>query len=442
MIVPVDGMVITKDTVLQPGVYVLPHGIVIGADDVSLDGNGALLLGRKRLGQGVSVEGYNGITIKNLHLREYKRGIGARGCRKLSVLNCVITSTAELPPNSVFLDIWHPPEEAYGGGILLWDVQDSLVMNNDLQHQMVGLHSYFCQNLTVRDNVANYCSGFGYHLYETCDSLYQDNYADFCCRFEPRDGRRGHMGADSAGFLIVHSSCRNVFRRNSARLGGDGFFLSGLTADFVPAGCDDNLFEENDGSHSPNIAFEATFSQGNVFKKNVAKYSNYGFWLGFSSRVTLEENTVTQNHQAGIACENGYGMTVRKNLLEANGHGILLWSRPVIDLTPTGLHNATSSDWLIEENTLNRNGKAIRIAADQDHGVRPFETPSEGSAPTPRPRNHAIRANRIEGNRVGIELVDVEETELEKNKMNNNLEADVVENGRHRKPQSGEGDGR
>lgn len=53
--IPVDGMVITRDTVFAPGVYVLPHGIEIAANDVTLDGNGAVIVGENFAGRGVSI---------------------------------------------------------------------------------------------------------------------------------------------------------------------------------------------------------------------------------------------------------------------------------------------------------------------------------------------------------------------------------------------------
>src|SRR5690606_4799284 len=112
--------------------------------------------------------------------------------------------------------------------------------------------------------------GFGFHLYETCDSRFQNNVADYCCRYEPRGERKGHMGADAAAFLLVYGSSRNLFKHNFARLSGDGFFLAGLPPDAdQPVGCDFNEFEENDASFSPNIAFEATFSRRNVYRGNI-----------------------------------------------------------------------------------------------------------------------------------------------------------------------------
>lgn len=424
MVVPTDGIVITEDTVFEPGIYYLPSGITIAGDGVTLDGNGALLIGKDRTGIGVRVEGRQGVTIKNLRIREYYHGIHAADCKGLTITNCQITSTAEIGPNTIFLDIWLPAEKAYGGGILLYRVQESLIEGNDLQHQMNGLLAYSCRYLTVRHNVANYCSGFGFHLHDTSDSLYEHNYADFCCRYEPRGERYGHMGADATGFLIVYRSCRNTFRRNFARLGGDGFFLAGMTPQMEPVGCDDNLFEENDGSYSPNIAFEATFSRGNVYRNNFANYCNYGFWLGFSREFVIEDNRMLHNRQAGIAVENGVGFTVRRNTFQACGHGILLWSKYVREFAQSAPENDTSRDWLIEENVFTRCGKGVRIAANQDHGIRNLEI-GEDEPTAPRPHSHTIRKNEFQENRVGIELVNADRTVIVENLLYRNVETNI-----------------
>lgn len=423
-IVPCDGMVVTKDTTLQPGVYFLPHGMEIGADGVTLDGNGAMLIGKDRQGRGVTVMGRRHVTLRNLRLRDYYHGLFAHQCQQLTLLRNQITSTAEEPPNTLFMNIWRPAASAYGGGILLWEVADSQIIENDLQHQMCGLLTYHCQRLIVRANQANYNSGYGIHLFGTCDSLFEGNYADYCCRYEPRGEGYGHIGADATGFLLVHGSCRNVFRRNFARLGGDGFFLAGLTPEGVSAGCDDNLFEENDGSLSPNIAFEATFCRGNVFRHNYADRCNYGFWLGFSREHTLENNRLLSNREAGIAVENGYGFTVRGNHFQGNGHGVLLWSRYVPEWLEAFPENVASHNWTIEHNTFIRNGTAIRIAADQDHGIRPLNSGTRGG-PASRPHGHLIRHNDIQDNRIGIELVNVDRTLIEGNLLSRNVEANL-----------------
>lgn len=398
-------MLLTQSTTLEPRLYEIPEGITLAADGLTLDGNGATIIASSPAHNGITLTGRDAITIKNLTLLGFHHGLHARACTRLTIENCRFTHTAEQPPNTAFLDIFRPPEDPYGGGILLWNVTHSRIEHNDLSHQMCGLLTYHCQNLTVRHNLANYNSGFGFHLFGTTDSLFEDNYADFCCRWEPRGDRKGHMGADAAGFLIVHGSSRNTFRRNFARLGGDGFFLAGLTSKLEPTPCNDNLFEENDASWSPNIAFEATFSRGNIYRNNYADNCNYGFWLGFSRDNLLENNRIGRNRQAGIAVENGIGMQVRGNDFKDNGHGILLWSKRIPEFDTAVPENDTSRDWLIEHNTFTGNRKAIRIAADQDHGLRAY-TPH---GPCPPPRNHTLRENTFTENGVDVELLGVDE---------------------------------
>ena len=414
-----NGLRIKRDTQLDPKVYFLPEGITIDSDHVMLDGRGATLIGVDKTGQGISISDRKNIVIKNLRVLNYYHGISIKQSREVEVSGCTITATAEIPSNTLFLDIWKPAADPYGGAILLQEVTNAKIHRNDLQHQMSGMLSYHCNGLTVINNFANYCSGFGFHLYETCDSTFADNYADYCCRYYldylGEDG--SHLGADAAGFLIVFKSCNNVFRKNYARLGGDGFFLAGLTPDGVDVGCNHNLFEENDASYSPNNAFEGVFSKGNTYQRNKANHSNYGFWLGFSSDCTIQDNQIYNNRQAGIAVENGLHFKVLENDIRNNAHGILVWTRFYDFLKKVPDINATSSDWLIERNKLIQNKKAIRIAANQNHGVRPLEG-EQSSVPL---GTHTIQNNEIRDNVIGIELEKAEGTQMNENSLNNFL---------------------
>lgn len=424
MVTPTDGMSLTESARIEPGVYFLPNGIRIAKPEVRLVGKGVTLIGADRHGIGVSISGLEGVRIEGLSLRDYYHGIRAENCARLSLSYCSITSTAEVPPNTIFLDIWLPANKSYGGAICLVSCRDSEVNSNDLQHQMNGLLTFGCANLSVRNNQCNYNSGFGIHLYGTCDSLFEENSCDYCCRFEPREGgiHSGHMGADSAGFLAVMNSCRNRFLRNTARLGGDGFFFAGLSPDGAPCGCNENVFEENDASFSPNIAFESTFCEGNVFRNNFADRCNYGFWCGYSKDFLIQGNRALWNRQAGIAVENGVGFKVNNNHFQSNGHGILLWSHYVENFLEAYPDRETSRDWEIENNRFLKNGTGIRIAADQDHGIR------DGNSPGPetfRPRSHRIVRNDIQENRIGIELVRTNRNTIRENRIHNNVEAGV-----------------
>lgn len=418
---PADGLVVQENVRLESGVWVLNEGMRIGAPGVRLDASEAMIVCADEQVVALSIDDAAGCVVEGLRVRGGRYGIRARRSKDLVVRNCDISGTAEEPPNTLFLDIWRRTDEAYGSALLLIECEGSAIETNMLQHQQNGILTYGCRGLTVRGNQCNYNSGFGIHLYGTCDSLFEANSCDYCCRFEPREGglHFGHMGADAAGFLAVHGSSRNRFLRNTARLGGDGFFLAGMTPDGDYAGCDDNLFEENDGSLSPNIAFEATFSRGNVFRRNFADRCNFGFWCGFSSDFVLEENRMVHNRQAGIAVENGMNFTVRGNTFQACGHGVLIWTKP---WRGAGQANDTAAGWLIEANRFLRNGVGIRIAANQDHGIRPLQ---DEESSVIAPHSHRIVRNDIQDNRIGIELVRAKQNVIRENILNGNVEANL-----------------
>ncbi len=423
-VTPIDGATLTESVRFEPGVYFVPRGISIGRPGIRVEGEGVTLVGANKEGVGVSLSGVDGVEVRGIQLRDFYHGLRAENCSGLVISDCRITSTSEIAPNSVFLDIWLDASSSYGGAICLVSCADSEVVENDLQHQMNGLLTYGCKNLAVRRNQSNYNSGFGIHLYQTVDSVFEANSCDYCCRFEPREGglHFGHMGADATGFLAVMNSSRNLFLRNTARLGGDGFFLAGLSPNGTPCGCNENVFEENDASLSPNIAFESTFCERNVFRGNVADRCNFGFWCGYSKDFVIENNRILWNRQAGIAVENGVGFRVSGNHFQSNGHGILLWSHYVEEFLKAYPDRDTSREWEIEDNRFLNNGIGVRIAADQDHGIRDQEVRGPDES---RPHSHRIIKNDIQDNRVGVEFVRTSRNVLRENRIRNNVEAGV-----------------
>jgi parallel beta-helix repeat protein len=151
--------------------------------------------------------------------------------------------------------------------------------------------------------------------------------------------------------------------------------------------------------------------------------------LGFSRQSLLEGNQIHHNRQAGIAVENGVGFQIRRNTFARNGHGILLWSKTLPDFTPVVPENMTSYNWQIEENTFLHNDTGIRIAANQDHGIRPLPASGELGLAAPRPHHHTIVRNSFRENRVGIELENVGDTLTDRNEFTGNLETDLREAG-------------
>ena len=425
---PEDGMKITRDTVFAPGVYYVPNGIEIGADGITLDGNGALLIGgavapNSQRSRGVRMNQKLSVTLRNLNIERFYHGIWVNASANIRVLNCQVTRTHEITGQDVFLDVWLDRSEAYGGGIFFSGIKDSFIEGNDVQHQQNGIMLYGCNKIEIVRNNASFNSGYGILLYESSLNSVDRNIADYCSRMchssdwdQVQDVRefKYHNGGDAAGLVMMSSSSQNVVTNNKLRGGGDGVFLGGFHKDQIKVPCNDNMFENNDGSWSPNIAFEATFSERNVFRNNRADKCKYGFWLGYSSHNTVENNSIKDNWIAGVAIEHGHHNTIVGNTFERNREGVQLWvgARPAfIDWFP---ESAESHETAIKGNTFTRHDIAV-------HG---WSAAREGSS-VPRCHHFNVMDNELADNRVAVQFERVRESSIANNRIFDNAEAGI-----------------
>lgn len=365
---PESGLQIAESATLLPGTYVLSSPIEIVADAVTVEGGGVFLVGADLTGSAIVATSRTNLTIRNVTIERFGTGIRLDRCRDISIEGCSIQHTAEIGPLKTWLDIWVPAERAYGAGILLAEVTGGRVVGNDLSHQQNGLSMYGCSKLLVQDNHASYCSGWGIHLNSSSDNVIERNVADFCNRVYTYESGAQYLGADSAGLLMVVNSRRNVVRGNSFRAGGDGVFVAGLSADGVKCPCNDNLFERNDCSLSPNNAFEATFCSGNVFRHNKANGSNYGFWLGYSRDTEVIGNEVAANRYAGVAIEHGQRNRIVANKIARNHRGVYLWTDPDEDFAAAFPDQRSSQDNVVADNEITENEVGILIETDEKMG--------------------------------------------------------------------------
>jgi parallel beta-helix repeat protein len=406
-VAPSDGMVIRKSVTLKPGIYRLPKGLKVTGDGVTIEAAGVTLIGAAT-GQALLAENVSGLTVRGLGAQHYRWGIKVRGGRNITVKDCRIRDTAEeTPADGVWLDIWRKPEQAYGAAILLWNVKGGAVSGNDVQHQQNGISLYSCSGVTVEKNNASFQSGWGIHLYDSSDNVIQDNLADWCNRIHKRGERYYYPGADAAGMLMVWNSSRNVVRRNMFRGGGDGVFVAGYNAPDSKVPCNDNIFEDNDGSYSPNNAFESTFCKGNIFRRNRANASNYGFWLGYSTDNRIEGNEVRRNRIAGIAVEHGLRNTYVSNSIAGNSRGIALWSRSPGGFLSAFPDQAASAGNFITANTFSANGIG-------------FLSRRDGEDARANPHNDTLADNLFYGNGTGALLMTSDAAALRGNRFEEN----------------------
>src|SRR5215212_7633835 len=124
-------IIITQNTTLEKNA-VLHARLVVKASHVTIDGNGATLVGPARPGDrasyegagvGIRAEGVSGVTLRNVKAKGFATGLTITDGRAWRVEGCD------------FSDNYHNPEFGWGelpprGGVLLTRVHDSVFEKN------------------------------------------------------------------------------------------------------------------------------------------------------------------------------------------------------------------------------------------------------------------------------------------------------------------------
>ena len=355
----------TRET-FEPSRYVglrappLPNVVIeICANAVALDLAGVVLDGEGNGGVGIWVHDCVDVAILNGTVMGFHYGIRAENVSNLTIRGCVVSDNANPSDAGWLPDIEAPVEEGFGGGIYLRHVRNSVIESNLVNNNFNGISLVRSERNVVRGNNASYCGNVGIYLLMSTDNEAVDNTAEHCIRYTDRFWCDT---ADSAGILLEHGSHRNRIIGNSLRYSGDGFFIRAHNR--PPS--NNNHIAGNDGSYSPNNAFEAVFSSGNVFDGNIANYSNYGLWLGYSTDTTVRGNEIRANRFDGVAIEHGRDNRIQDNRIAGNRNGIRLWS----DIAPEGRASGdvAARRYVISGNRI-EDSREYGVSVTDDHDV-------------------------------------------------------------------------
>ena len=347
---------ISADTTLDPA---KTYGaIVIRKSGITLDGNGASLVGAPEgnpkgfKGNGVTLEGVEGVTVKKLRAKGFETGLVARNCKGICVEGCD------------FSDNFHDPEFGWGesgrrGGIVFDRVSGSTLRKNKANRVWDGCVLLDSDDNKLEGNDFSRTSNTCLKLWTARRNTVKGNNLSYGIRIKPNEVH----ARDSTSVLIESGSNDNRFLDNDCSHGGDGIFIRVLNG-----WCStDNYFEGNDCSHANNNAVEC-WAPRNTFVRNKANHSSYGFWMGGSDQSRLIDNEASFNglpsgqHNSPHLPDNGHAGIVfmfgssthtllRGNRCEGNnGAGIAL----IGDLSSQG-KKWRAYHWVIEGNTLQKN---------------------------------------------------------------------------------------
>ena len=324
------GATITSDTTLEGDLVDCPNnGIVMGADNISLDLNGHAIDGDGELTEeceeicdvGIVNDGHTGVAIEGGSVREFAAGV--------AVLDAVHNRLRHLSVRSnmfpgVFIGgsprarLQHNTLAGNGlAGIYIFDSPDLLfehnaVAANGLETDQAGVDLFASPHSRIADNWISANGDIGVFGSETQHVVFDGNVV---------------LGHPEAGFLIEGS--HNAFTNNRLSRNGVG----------IDAGGDGSVIARNHVSDVPAGPLE---EPGGV-----------GIWVGGGDGVVVEDNVVERAERAGIflaqcpeeleGCLGPTNTVVHNNQLRDNADGIFVWSSAE-DTLLVGNHAVGSED--------------------------------------------------------------------------------------------------
>jgi parallel beta-helix repeat protein len=273
----IESLTITTDTTLTEDYF--NTTIVIGADDITLDGNGHWIIGPGRCSRigdsnadpemapemeynstfGILLEGRTGVTIKNCCVTGFGNGLYLNGSNR----NILQENTAYNNTD----------------GFSLWESDGNTLTANTANNSVVGFSLWESDGNTLTANTAHDTT-FGFDLTMSIGNILEANTAN----------------NNKWGFTMFESS-DTTFRDNAANSNDEGF------------------------------AFQ--YSNENTLQGNTANNNNWhGFRLDYSNGSILEANTANNNTHSGFVFRLSSNNILTGNTASNNDHGMCVRNTP------------------------------------------------------------------------------------------------------------------
>jgi len=298
---PYAGMEINESTKLCPGTYNLepciqegggvPAAITIKSDDVTLDCNGATIIG-SGLATGIYNPGYDNVTIKNCTVKHYQFGIELRVDKNED-------NDANYEDNSITNNVISNSGDLKGAEVFYYYSSAGIVLRENNPHEQ---HSNWITFNTINDSVE--------------DAIRLENSSRNNI-IENRLEENGFCGVTVAGNSNYNQIVNNTIGKNKEH----GIYVHSTKYSRMGGLIYDNKIENNN-----HIGILVVNRGSFSVQYNEISFNRFGIVISNSSNNLIEYNYVHNNKQHGIKVESGSVNDIWDNAIWKNRNGILLES--------------------------------------------------------------------------------------------------------------------
>jgi parallel beta-helix repeat protein len=301
---PPTAPIFTTDNVTYTFTGNISGSIAVQRGNIVVDGHGFTIQGSVYDSQGLSVSTINGVTIKNININGFQRGIIGYS-----------SSYSNISGNNI--------TENFMCGIYMYGTSsNNTVTGNNVEKNGQGIELDDSSSITITGNNITENTAFGIYLYGSSNNTVAENNI---------------AGNDGNAIGLVSSSSNNMLIGNNIANNGNGITLAYSSDNNSVAG---NCITGNNGpgiwltDSSNNIlagntvtgsSYESIFLDGsdNTVAGNRIENNGKGIWV-YRSSNTIIRNNITENTEYGIWLFQSPNSTVAGNRIENNGIGIKL----------------------------------------------------------------------------------------------------------------------
>ncbi len=391
--------------------------IIISTNNITLDGNGHNLISKNYLtGYGVSIRDKTNVTVKNLHIRNFDRGI-----RIIANSSDCIIAGVDFSGND------------YG---IFIDYSDSItVIENTITGNNYGAQLSSTTDTTLTGNTITHNKYYGLAVKTGRGNMLSDNTVE-------NNGEGILLDGSGQNWLTVNDVRLNdsgIRLNNSGENILNGNLMSGNKSNFRVSGTsgehfDNDVYANNSVDGRPilylkdatGITLDGSTDAATVFLINCSQITLSGLhvsgcesgvflWNTHNSRI---ENVLAEHNSVGIRLNNSTGNHLINNVLRQNNYGTYM-----ID----------SAENTIEGNLILNNSFGIALENSSNCEITGNETTSNKTTGIylSRSTGNTVRNNLVADSINGIDIKDSQHNTIYHNNFINNRNQAQVSGSSH-----------